>query len=66
MSYCGYKKMHPHDPDSVLRLGFSGEQRSKADVVNIITHACSIADNRLRYIRENFTIKSGVRSSQSQ
>lgn len=64
LNYCGYKKMHPHDPDSVLRLGFSGEQRSRADVVNIIIHACSIADNRLRYIRENFVVKSGIRQTQ--
>ena len=66
LNYCGYKKMHPHDPDSILRLGFSGEQSSKAEVKNMIVHASNITINTLRKIRENFTIKSGIRSSQSQ
>jgi DNA-directed RNA polymerase subunit L len=32
LSYCGFKKMHPHDKDSIIRLAY----REEIDRVNIV------------------------------
>ena len=38
LSYCGFKKMHPHDSDSIIRLAFKEPTRSKADIHSMFKH----------------------------
>lgn len=37
LSYTGFKKMHPHDTDSLLRIAFSGPTSGKTNVKEILT-----------------------------
>uniref|UniRef100_A0A6C0E169 DNA-directed RNA polymerase RpoA/D/Rpb3-type domain-containing protein n=1 Tax=viral metagenome TaxID=1070528 RepID=A0A6C0E169_9ZZZZ len=38
LSYCGFKKMHPHDSDSIIRLAFNEPTRSKNDIRSMFKH----------------------------
>lgn len=42
LSYCGFKKMHPHDPDSVIRLAFN-KNSDREDVKSCLRYSCSTA-----------------------
>jgi len=32
LSYCGFKKMHPHDSNSIIRLAFTESTRNKSEI----------------------------------
>ncbi len=42
VNYCGFKKFHPHNTDSTLRVSF-GEQAGRSDVVHVLKKACEQA-----------------------
>jgi len=46
MSFCGFKKMHPHDPDSIIRVAFN-DSIGKTDVRQCLRSACVDALNVL-------------------
>jgi len=40
LSYCGFKKMHPHDKESILRMGFV-QNSDKTECKKCFRYACS-------------------------
>ena len=39
LTYIGFKKMHPHDDESLLRIAFDGEQHGHNTIINIIENS---------------------------
>ena len=39
LSYCGFKKMHPHDLDSIIRLAFESPTSNKGTIKTIFKYA---------------------------
>ena len=40
LSYCGFKKMHPHDKESIMRMGFV-QNSDKTECKKCFRYACS-------------------------
>jgi DNA-directed RNA polymerase alpha subunit len=58
LSFCGYKKMHPHDPDSILRLAFT-ERTERSLVEDYLKLAGNNAIEVFCKIRDIMKAKSG-------
>ena len=43
INYSGFRKNHPHDPDSVLRIAFENSEVEAVKINNIIDDCCDIA-----------------------
>lgn len=54
LSYCGFRKAHPHDDFSTIRLGFV-EPTAKADVIVYLTAATTDALTIYKYIEDEFS-----------
>ena len=54
LSYCGFRKAHPHDNFSTIRLGFV-EPTPKADVIVYLTAATTDALTIYKYIEDEFS-----------
>jgi DNA-directed RNA polymerase alpha subunit len=54
LSYCGFKKMHPHDPDSLLRVGFNQATDTKDSVREMLIYSCDEANKVFKTILERF------------
>lgn len=54
LSYCGFRKAHPHDDFSTIRLGFV-EPTPKADVIVYLTAATTDALTIYKYIEDEFS-----------
>ena len=54
LSYVGFKKMHPHDTDSVLRIAFNQPNAGKSNVKEILTTAFSDAMHKITKIKGCF------------
>jgi DNA-directed RNA polymerase alpha subunit len=39
LSYCGFKKMHPHDLDSIIRLAFESPSSNKTTIKTMLKYA---------------------------
>ena len=37
LSYTGFKKMHPHDTDSIIRIAFNEQTSGKSSVKELLT-----------------------------
>jgi len=53
LSFCGFKKLHPHDNDSILRISFH-ENKDKTRVRELLRSACLDARVIFNTIRELF------------
>ena len=53
MSFCGFKKMHPHDPDSIIRVAFN-DTIGKTDVRQCLRSACVDALNVFNSVYKMF------------
>lgn len=53
MSFCGFKKMHPHDPDSIIRVAFN-DSVGKTEVRQCMRSACVDALNVFNNIYKIF------------
>lgn len=42
LDFCGFKKFHPHNKDSIIRIAFN-QKMEKNDVKGKIKHACTLA-----------------------
>jgi len=42
VNYCGFKKFHPHNTDSILRISFK-EKTGRSDAVHTLKEACEMA-----------------------
>jgi DNA-directed RNA polymerase alpha subunit len=58
LSFCGYKKMHPHDPHSILRLAYNGKTETVVIQKNLELAAISAIDVFCK-IRDIMKAKSG-------
>lgn len=54
LEYVGFKKMHPHDTDSILRLSFMEKNRGLSDIKTIIKHINMQSIVKLRYLSSLF------------
>jgi DNA-directed RNA polymerase subunit L len=55
LSYTGFKKMHPHDTDSLLRIAFSGSTSGKTNVKEILTTVIVDAVRKIESIIDCFS-----------
>ena len=55
LSYTGFKKMHPHDTDSLLRIAFSGPTSNKTNVKEILTTVIVDAVRKIESIIDCFS-----------
>lgn len=53
MSFCGFKKMHPHDPDSIVRVAFN-DSVGKTEVRQCLRSACVDALNVFNNVYKMF------------
>jgi len=49
LSFCGFRKIHPHDSDSIIRIAFN-DSVNKNEIINIISECCSVATDVFTYI----------------
>jgi len=55
LNYCGFKKMHPHDPDSLMRVGFNQITETKDSVREMLIYSCDEANKVFREVKERFS-----------
>jgi DNA-directed RNA polymerase subunit L/DNA-directed RNA polymerase alpha subunit len=53
LSFCGYKKMHPHDNDSIIRVAYK-ESTDKSVLIQNIKECCADAINIFKKINNEF------------
>jgi DNA-directed RNA polymerase subunit L len=57
LSYCGFKKMHPHDPDSIIRLAYlqpSDRTTIKGHLKECIADAVKVYEKCKSKFEKNF------------
>jgi DNA-directed RNA polymerase alpha subunit len=53
LSFCGFKKMHPHDNESIIRIAFT-EKFGKTEVKTLLTNTCKIASDIYKKLYKKF------------
>jgi DNA-directed RNA polymerase subunit L len=53
LSFCGFKKMHPHDSDSIIRIAFNNKSE-KSDAKTILKQVCETASSIYKSIDDKF------------
>ena len=53
LSFCGFKKMHPHDDDSILRLAFSNNVNNR-EIGQYLNKSCNIIIETIKNIKKIF------------
>ena len=53
LSYCGFKKFHPHDNDSIIRIAFKNNETMPFIFDNLIS-VCNIASKQFDIIKAQF------------
>tara|TARA_Y100000389_G_scaffold202160_1_gene246714 strand:+ start:1634 stop:2803 length:1170 start_codon:yes stop_codon:yes gene_type:complete len=56
ISYSGFRKNHPHDPDSVIRIAFDESEIETTKIYNIIDNCCDIGIEIYNSIRKDIII----------
>jgi DNA-directed RNA polymerase subunit L len=54
LTYCGFKKMHPHDSDSIIRIAFKSPTASESDVKQMMKYTVDKAIGVLDKIHKLF------------
>jgi DNA-directed RNA polymerase subunit L len=54
LSYIGFKKMHPHDDDSIIRVAFNQPNAGKSNVKEILTTVMVDAIQKITRVRATF------------
>lgn len=52
LSYCGFKKMHPHDSDSIIRVAFTSPNSNKTTIKTMFKYTLEEAIKVLNKIKE--------------
>jgi len=52
LSYCGFKKMHPHDSDSIVRLAFTSPTANHTNVKEVMKHSTDEAIKVFKKIKD--------------
>ena len=55
LTYCGFKKMHPHDTESVVRIAFK-QNAGKDECRNCMRYVCSEAKDMFQKIEKMFIV----------
>jgi len=53
LTFCGFKKMHPHDNDSIIRVAFANKS-SKTDVKALLSKSCAAASKLYKSLSHKF------------
>lgn len=56
ITYSGFRKNHPHDPDSVIRIAFDETEIETTKIYNIIDNCCDIGIEIYNSIRKDIII----------
>jgi DNA-directed RNA polymerase subunit L len=54
LDYVGFKKMHPHDSDSILRLSFIEPNKGVSDIKTILKHISEEAIETINKFKDHF------------
>ena len=57
LTYCGFKKFHPHDDDSIIRIAFANKEEMII-IYDTLISACGTAIKVFENIKHHFTIES--------
>lgn len=57
LDYVGFKKMHPHDDDSILRMSLADKTKSKDDIKTMLKNAIENAFKTMTNIKNRFSKK---------
>ena len=57
LSFCGFKKFHPHDDDSIIRIAFT-ENQDMMYIYDTLISVCSLASDVYSKIKTNFQEES--------
>ena len=52
LSYCGFKKMHPHESDSIIRIAFNASNSNKTTIKTMFKYVFEEATNILKKIKD--------------
>ena len=55
LTYCGFKKFHPHDEDSIIRIAFTNKEEMTV-IYDTLIAVCSTAVKVFEDIRKHFTV----------
>ena len=53
LTFCGFKKFHPHDDDSIIRIAFT-ENQDMMFIYDTLISVCSLASDVYSKIKTNF------------
>lgn len=56
ITYSGFRKNHPHDPDSIIRVAFDETEIEKTKIYNMIDNCCDIGIEIYNSIRKDIII----------
>jgi hypothetical protein len=54
VAFCGFKKMHPHDDHSIIRVSYIEREAEKSWLKNDLKEACIEASVIFKYIYTKF------------
>ena len=54
LSYIGFKKVHPHDAHSLLKLAFNSDDTGEETIVSLVKRACEITKEYLSNLNSQF------------
>ena len=57
LTYCGFKKMHPHDSDSIIRIAFANPASNQTNVKEVLKHSTDEAIKTFKQIKDLFKSK---------
>ena len=57
LTYCGFKKMHPHDDDSIVRLAFTSPSSNQTTVKEVMKHSADESIKVFKKIKDLFKSK---------
>jgi len=58
LSYCGFKKMHPHDLDSIIRIAFESPSANRTTIKTLFKFTTDESIKVFKEIKNNLKIKS--------
>ena len=57
LTFCGFKKFHPHDDDSIIRIAFTNKEEMPV-IYDTLISVCGTATKVFENIKQHFTIES--------
>jgi DNA-directed RNA polymerase subunit L len=57
LTFCGFKKFHPHDDDSIIRIAFTNKEEMPI-IYDTLIEVCGTAAKLFENIKQHFTIEN--------